>query len=67
VFEAMSANRPYRDAISPEKVYQLMNAEAGQAFDAECLDALQRWNDRTQLEPRVEAQLREVDRLLAEL
>jgi putative nucleotidyltransferase with HDIG domain len=67
VFEAMSATRPYRDAISQEKIYQLMNAEAGQAFDAECLDALQRWNDRSRLEPRVEAQLREVDRLLAEL
>ncbi len=67
VFEAMSANRPYRDAMPQEKIYQFLIAESGRAFDADCVKALQRWNDRSQLEPRVEAQLREVDRLLAEL
>jgi putative nucleotidyltransferase with HDIG domain len=67
VFEAMSASRPYRDAMSQEKVYEIMSAETGQSFDGECVGALLRWNERSQLEPRVEDQLREVDRLLAEL
>jgi putative nucleotidyltransferase with HDIG domain len=67
VFEAMSANRPYRKAMQQDNVYDILNAETGQAFDADCVAALQRWNDRTHLEPRVEAQLHEVDRLLAEL
>jgi putative nucleotidyltransferase with HDIG domain len=67
VFEAMSANRPYRSAMPQESIYQLLIAESGHAFDPDCVKALQRWNDRSQLEPRVEAQLREVDRLLEEL
>jgi putative nucleotidyltransferase with HDIG domain len=67
VFEAMSANRPYRSAIDQEKIYQLMNEETGHAFDTECVNALVRWNDRSQMESRVDDQLREVDRLLAEL
>jgi putative nucleotidyltransferase with HDIG domain len=67
VFEAMSANRPYRDAMAQDKVYDSMRADTGQGFDAECVAALVRWNDRSQLEPRIEEQLREVDRMLAEL
>ncbi len=66
VFEAMSAKRPYRDAMSCEKVFEIMNAEAGPGFDPDCVRALARWYDRSQLKSRVEAQLAEVDRLLSE-
>ena len=67
VFEAMSANRPYRNAMSQEKIYEIMDFETGQGLDADCVDALVRWNNQAQLESRVDDQLREVDRLLAEL
>jgi putative nucleotidyltransferase with HDIG domain len=67
VFEAMSAHRPYRDAMPYEQIYQWMKDDAGKGFDAECVEALIRWHQRNELEPRIESQLREVDRLLAEV
>ncbi|HTQ38807.1 MAG TPA: HD domain-containing phosphohydrolase, partial [Pirellulales bacterium] len=67
VFEAMSANRPYRDAVPYEQIYQMLSADAGKGFDSDCVNALIRWQKQNELEPRVEAQLREVERLLAEL
>lgn len=67
VFEAMSAKRPYRDALSLEKIDQILVSEAGRAFDPQCIDALKRWLARQEFELRVEDQMREVERLLAEL
>jgi putative nucleotidyltransferase with HDIG domain len=67
ICEAMSAKRPYRDAIPWWKIQQIMTNDAGKGVDGECLHALERWQERNQLESRVEAQMREVDRLLAEL
>jgi putative nucleotidyltransferase with HDIG domain len=66
-FEAMSSKRPYRDEIPWSKILEIMTAEEGKAFDPECVRALTIWHERGQLESRVEAQLSEVDRLLAEL
>lgn len=67
ICEAMSAKRPYRDAMPWERVQQIMAADAGSGIDPECFAALERWLDRNQLQSRVELQLREVDWLLAEL
>src|SRR5262249_13222117 len=67
VFEAMSAKRPYRDALPLEKISEILAKETGQAFDGQCVSALHRWLARQEFESRVEDQMREVDRLLAEL
>jgi putative nucleotidyltransferase with HDIG domain len=67
ICEAMSAKRPYRDAIPWEKIQQIMSEDAGTGVDPECLHALERWHDRSEMESRVEAQMCEVDRLLSEL
>jgi HD-GYP domain-containing protein (c-di-GMP phosphodiesterase class II) len=66
ICEAMSAKRPYRDAMPWEKIPEIMEGDVGSGIDAECFKALQRWQDRNAMESRVEEQMREVDRLLAE-
>lgn len=40
IFDALAAERPYRDAMPLEKVFGIMRKEAPQAIDARCLDAL---------------------------
>jgi putative nucleotidyltransferase with HDIG domain len=40
VFDALSARRPYRDALSFERCVEIMEKDAGSAFDPECLAAL---------------------------
>ena len=67
VFEAMSAKRPYRDALPWDKIFEIMSDDTGRGFDHECVQALARWHDRHQMESRIELQLREVDRLLSEV
>jgi putative nucleotidyltransferase with HDIG domain len=67
IYEALSAKRPYRDALPWEKIEQIMSADAGTGIDPECFDALQRWRERGELGSRVEEQMREVERLVAEL
>jgi HD-GYP domain-containing protein (c-di-GMP phosphodiesterase class II) len=65
--EAMSAKRPYRDAMPWPKVQEILSREVGTGVDGECLAALVRWQERNQLASRVEAQLGEIDRLLREV
>ena len=65
--EAMSAKWPYRDAVPWSRIQQIMSAEVGVGVDPDCLHALERWQDGNQLQSRVEAQMQEVERLLAEL
>jgi putative nucleotidyltransferase with HDIG domain len=67
IYEALSAKRPYRDAMPWEKIHSIMSKDAGQGVDPECFAALVRWQDRSALQTRVESQLAEVDRLLTEL
>ena len=67
VFEAMSAKRPYRDAVPLEKIDEILAGEAGRGFDSDCIDALHRWLGHQEFESRIEEQMREVERLLAEL
>jgi len=65
--EAMSAKRPYRAEMPWWKIQDIMSRDLGAGVDPDCFQALQRWQDRNQLESRVEHQLAEVDRLIAEL
>ena len=67
MYEAMSARRPYRDAMSWQQIREILTRDAGNGVDPECLQALERWLDRNALESRTESQLAEVDRLIAEL
>lgn len=66
ISEAMSARRPYRNALTWEQIYELLSHDAGTGVDPDCVEALARWHERHQLASRVEDQLREVDRHLAE-
>jgi len=40
VYDALSAKRPYRDALPFEKCREIMEKDSGSAFDPECLAAL---------------------------
>lgn len=66
VYEAMSARRPYRDALPWEKIYDILARDVGRGVDGDCLAALATWHEGQQLESRVDAQLDEVERLQAE-
>ena len=67
VCEALTAMRPYRRPLSWEQARDIMTSQVGTAFDPECLAALDRWYDQSQMSSRVDEQLCAVDRLLAEL
>jgi HD-GYP domain-containing protein (c-di-GMP phosphodiesterase class II) len=41
VFDALSAKRPYRDALPRETVFQIMRKDTPRALDPRCVDALQ--------------------------
>jgi HD-GYP domain-containing protein (c-di-GMP phosphodiesterase class II) len=40
IFDALSAKRPYRDAMPLDKVFGIMRTDAPRAIDADCLEAL---------------------------
>ncbi len=40
VFDAMTSNRPYRQALSVEEVLSYLNEQAGVLFDASCVQSL---------------------------
>jgi HD-GYP domain-containing protein (c-di-GMP phosphodiesterase class II) len=40
IFDALSAKRPYREALPLETVFGILDKDAGRAIDAECLEAL---------------------------
>lgn len=67
ICEAMSAKRPYRDAMPWSRIEEIMGADAGTGIDPECFAALRHWQEHHALASRVEAQLAEVDRLVSEL
>jgi putative nucleotidyltransferase with HDIG domain len=41
IFDALSATRPYRDALPLEKVFEIMRKDIPHALDATCLEALE--------------------------
>ena len=49
VFDALSADRPYRKAMPPAKALAILDEGTGTAFDASCVAALKRALDRTAL------------------
>ena len=52
VFDALSAERPYRDAMPIEKVFGILAKDTGTAFDAECVAALRSAMGRLQSDGR---------------
>jgi len=40
IFDALSAKRPYRDALPLENVFEMMRKDAPRALDPQCLEAL---------------------------
>ena len=42
VFDALAANRPYREAMPLERVFQILHRDAPHAMDASCVEALER-------------------------
>ncbi len=66
ICEAMSARRPYRDAMSWDQILEILRRDCGAGVDADCVSALERWHERTSLPSRVEAQLEQVEHLLSD-
>ncbi len=67
VCEALTAKRPYRDELPPEKVAEIMSRDLGSGLCPVSYEALQSWQDKTSVATRVESQLNEIDRLLSEM
>jgi putative nucleotidyltransferase with HDIG domain len=40
IFDALSANRPYRDAMPLDRVFEIIRKDAPRALDAQCVEAL---------------------------
>jgi len=66
ICEAMSAKRPYRDAMGWDQICDILTRDKGKGIDGDCFEALQRWQNQAQFTSRVEQQIQEVDRLLSE-
>ena len=67
VCEAMTAKRPYREALEWEQVQKLLVKDSGKAFDPDCVKAVQNWYEKHELASRVEDQLEAIERLVAEM
>ena len=70
VYEALSAKRPYRDALPCEKVLEIMSNDLGTGLCHECFEALQVWRSSqsaNEVNSRVEDQVEAIDRLQNEL
>jgi putative nucleotidyltransferase with HDIG domain len=67
MFEAMSAQRPYRDAMPWDEIESILRGEIGKGIDGACVDALRPWRQSTGLPPRVEKQRHAVHDLYAGL
>jgi putative nucleotidyltransferase with HDIG domain len=61
VCEAMSAARPYREAMSWDRIYSIMSKDVGTGIDAECFEALVKAQERGELESRVDGQLEQIE------
>ena len=51
VFDALSARRPYRDAMPMSKVFAILDKDAGVALDADCVAALKLLHGDLELMP----------------
>jgi HD-GYP domain-containing protein (c-di-GMP phosphodiesterase class II) len=64
VCEAMSARRPYRNAMSWDQIQEILRRDIETGVDPDCLTALERWQSQTAVATRVETQLEAVEQLL---
>jgi len=67
VFEALTAARPYRDAMPTERVIDMLRTDAGRQGCPVAVEALECWLEGAGTRSRVEAQMEELNRLFAEL
>ena len=67
VCEALSAKRPYRDELPREQVREIMQKDLGEGLCPTCFNALDEWWDRSEITPRVGAQLEAIERLHSDL
>ncbi|MBA3315370.1 MAG: HD domain-containing protein [Planctomycetaceae bacterium] len=65
VYEALTANRPYRDGFPRAKTLDIMRKDLGTGLCPTVFEALGRWLDKTAITPRVEAQLAAIERAYA--
>lgn len=67
ICEAMTAKRPYRNAMEWDQVKQVLAKETGKGVDHDCVDAVQMWYDQHALASRVDDQYEAVERLRSEI
>lgn len=65
--EALAARRAYRDAMPREKVYEILDRDAGTAVCCDCVSALKRYHDRSDTISRVNDQLNALESLMENL
>jgi HD-GYP domain-containing protein (c-di-GMP phosphodiesterase class II) len=64
ICEALSAKRPYRDAMPRERVHEILTADSGTAVCPECVEALKRYHDRSETITRVNDQFNQLEEVL---
>jgi HD-GYP domain-containing protein (c-di-GMP phosphodiesterase class II) len=67
IFEALTAARPYREAVPQERVMEILERDAGAAICPAALAGLKTWLARRDFDDRVESQLRALEQLHEEL
>ncbi len=67
VYEALAADRPYRDSMPQEKIWSIMEKESGVGFDPDCVRALKETQLRQATESRVNDQLEAIEQLVASI
>jgi len=61
IFEALTAVRPYRDAMPVEKVNEIMTRDIGTAIDGECLEALHQCLDSGMFDSKADDQAEQIE------
>ena len=61
IFEALTAKRPYRDAMDIEVAQSILTKDIGKAVDPDCVASLKRWCDQNAFNTRIESQLEALD------
>ena len=67
IFEALSAARPYREAVPTERVVEMLERDSGAALCPTALSGLQAWLARREFDTRVATQLQALEQLQDEL
>ena len=67
VCEALSAKRPYRDAMPREKVVEIITGQLGTGLCPECFEGLQIWWGKNEVDSRVEKQLEALENVKSEI